>query len=55
VCADVLRSTLTGLDNRATSLDFARLGALSVKVGASGTLRFDEFESRRQDYMGPLP
>jgi hypothetical protein len=51
----VLRSTLTGLDNSVSSLDFARLGALSVKVGASGGLRWDEFESRRQNYMGPLP
>jgi uncharacterized repeat protein (TIGR01451 family) len=51
----VLRSTLTGLDNSISSVDFARLGALSVKVGATGVLRWDEFESRRQNYMGPLP
>ena len=51
----VLRSTLTDLDNSVSSVDFARMGALSVKVGATGTLRFDEFESRRQNYMGPLP
>jgi hypothetical protein len=42
-------------DNSISALDFARLGALSVKVGADGTLRWDEFESRRQNYMGPLP
>lgn len=51
----VLRSTLTGLDNSVSSVDFARMGALSVKVGATGTLRFDEFESRRLNYIGPLP
>jgi hypothetical protein len=29
------------------------MGALSVKPGASGTLYWDEFESRRDDYIGP--
>jgi hypothetical protein len=48
-------STLAGLDNGAGAVDFARLGALSVKQGASGVLRFDEFESRRETYIGPLP
>lgn len=28
-------------------LDFVGLGALRVKVGANGTLQWDEFESRR--------
>jgi hypothetical protein len=30
-----------------------RLGALSVKAGASGTLLWDEFVSRRRSYIGP--
>jgi hypothetical protein len=30
-----------------------RLGALSVKPGATGTLFWDEFESRRLTYIGP--
>jgi hypothetical protein len=46
---------LTGLDNSLAEVDFARLGALSVKTGATGTLFFDEFESRRQSYVGLLP
>jgi hypothetical protein len=43
----------TGLDNSASGVDFVRLGALSVKDGASGTLSWDEFESRRSSYIGP--
>jgi hypothetical protein len=31
-------------------IDFARLGAMSAKRGASGTLYLDEFESRRIDF-----
>jgi hypothetical protein len=46
---------LTGLDNSLAEVDFARLGALSVKPGASGTLYFDQFHSRRQSYIGLLP
>jgi hypothetical protein len=42
-----------GLDNRISSVDFARLGALSVKAGANGTMYWDEFESRRVTYIGP--
>jgi hypothetical protein len=46
-------ATLTGLDNDERSIDFVRLGAVSVKAGASGTLLFDEFVSRRRTYIGP--
>jgi hypothetical protein len=46
-------ATLTGLDNSISSVDFARLGALSVKTGANGTMYWDEFESRRASYTGP--
>jgi hypothetical protein len=45
-------ATLTGLDN-SDGVDFVRLGALSLKSGASGTLFWDEFESRRESYIGP--
>jgi hypothetical protein len=34
-------------------VDFVRLGALSVKTAASGTLYWDEFESRRASFIGP--
>jgi hypothetical protein len=44
---------LSGLDNDERAVDFVRLGALSVKAGAAGTLSFDEFESRRGSYIGP--
>jgi len=50
---DTLVSTLTGLQNHVSSVDFVRLGALSVKTGASGRLSFDDFESRRSSYIGP--
>jgi hypothetical protein len=40
-------STLPGLDNNASGIDFVRLGALSVKATATGTLFWDGFESRR--------
>jgi hypothetical protein len=46
-------ATLAGIDNDLSSIDFARLGALAVKTGAAGTLFFDQFESRRRNYVGP--
>jgi ELWxxDGT repeat protein len=48
-------SILSGLDNSAGLVDFARLGAMTVKPGANGTLYFDEFESRRERYIGYIP
>jgi hypothetical protein len=38
----------------ASNIDSVRLGALAVKTGAAGTLYFDEFESRRQGFIGDL-
>jgi hypothetical protein len=46
-------ATLGGLDNHASAVDFARLGALSVKATATGTLYWDAFDSRRASYIGP--
>jgi len=46
-------STLTSLDNDSIPVDFARMGALSIKTGAAGTLFYDQFESRRQRFIGP--
>jgi hypothetical protein len=34
---------------------YVRMGALGLKTGAHGTVQFDEFESRRTTYVGPLP
>ena len=48
-------STLAALDNDTAAVDFVRLGAMTVKPGASGTLYFDDFESRRARYIGSLP
>jgi hypothetical protein len=45
--------TVTGLDNDERAVDFVRMGAISVKDGAGGTLFFDEFVSRRLAYIGP--
>jgi hypothetical protein len=47
--------SVSGLANGAAGVDFVRLGALSLKQGAFGTLRWDDFESRRQSYIGPRP
>ena len=44
---------LSGLDNGAGGVDFVRLGALSVKSGASGSMYFDQFDSRREGSIGP--
>jgi hypothetical protein len=46
-------ATLSNLDNSLSAVDFVRLGALSVKSGAAGTMYWDEFESRRGSYIGP--
>jgi hypothetical protein len=51
----VSMNQLTGLDNSLGEVDFARMGALSVKEGAGGTMYWDEFESRRGSYIGLLP
>jgi hypothetical protein len=44
---------LTGLQNHAHAVEYVRLGAMVIKPGASGTLYFDRFESRRETYIGP--
>lgn len=48
-------AVLTGLDNDASTIDYARMGPLSLKTGASGMPYLDEFESRRALAIGPLP
>ena len=49
----IAQASMTTLDNDVSAVDFVRMGALSVKSGASGTLFFDEFESRRETMVGP--
>jgi hypothetical protein len=43
----VPQAVITGLDNSLARVDLGRLGALSVKSGAAGTLYWDEFDSWR--------
>jgi ELWxxDGT repeat protein len=50
---DLLAGTIGGVDNDTGVIDFVRLGAMTVKPGAGGTLLFDRFESRRRRYIGP--
>jgi subtilisin-like proprotein convertase family protein len=46
-------ATVGGLDNDTTGVDLARLGPQNLQSGASGTLFFDRFESRRTTPIGP--
>jgi hypothetical protein len=45
--------TLIDLDTDLGQVDQGRMGVLSVKTGAAGTLHFDQFESRRLNPIGP--
>jgi len=49
---DTPMSTLTGLDNDLSPVELVRMGAFSIKTGAAGTMFFDQFESRRQAFIG---
>jgi hypothetical protein len=53
VSVDGVTLSLDSLDNDLANVDFVRMGALSVKAGATGTMYWDEFESRRQGAIGP--
>lgn len=45
---------LTGLDNDASSINYARWGAVEgADPGTSGTFRLDDFASQRTGYIGP--
>jgi hypothetical protein len=51
---EAIVSTLSGFDNDAGGgVEFARLGLMVVKSGAFGAAYLDQFESRRQRYIGP--
>jgi hypothetical protein len=41
------------VDNDGLRLEQVRLGPTGVDTGTRGTTFFDEFESRRTDYIGP--
>ena len=44
---------LDALDNDLRALAFIRMGAMTLKDGATGTLYFDQFEARRLLPIGP--
>ena len=50
---NVIQTTLTGLDTDLTTIEYVRMGAMSVKSAAAGTLYFDQFEARRDRIIGP--
>jgi hypothetical protein len=47
------QTVLAGLDNSLARVDLGRLGALSVKTAANGTIYWDEFESWRTGFPAP--
>lgn len=50
----VQQSNLTGINNSAYRLETVRLGAPNMTItGTSGSFYIDNFESRRQTYIGP--
>jgi hypothetical protein len=48
------QANLTGIDNDTRRVDRVRLGAIyGIDTGTRGTYYFDDFVSRRQNYIGP--
>ena len=47
-----LRYVAPNIDNSLSAVDFVRMGAITVKPGASGTLYLDHFRSRRASALG---
>jgi ELWxxDGT repeat protein len=45
-------SALNGLQTHGYTVQAVQLGAMALKPGANGTLYFDDFESRRERYIG---
>jgi hypothetical protein len=43
----------TALASSISGVDLVRLGALTLKTGANGTIYLDEFDSRRSFAIGP--
>lgn len=52
---NVSKGALTTLNTNGLGVDLGRLGLINPSPGAAGTLFLDEFESRRQTYIGALP
>jgi len=49
-----LKATITGLDNAGSTVDSVCLGVMNVSGGTSGTLHFDDYDSRRFSAPGLL-
>ncbi len=49
------QGTIPSMANETLGVDLARLGLIEPLLGNAGTLYLDEFESRRQTYIGSLP
>jgi hypothetical protein len=47
-------SVLTGLVTNGYGADFCRLGIIQPLASSNTTIVYDEFESRRQTYIGPI-
>jgi hypothetical protein len=47
-------ATISNIANGSQGVDTTWMGTINIKPNASGTLYFDEFESRRQTYIGPV-
>lgn len=47
-------SVLTGLVTNGYGADFCRLGIIQPLASSGTTILYDEFESRRQTYIGPI-
>jgi hypothetical protein len=48
-------ATLPDVQNNLSTIGRVRLGAMVLKPGATGTLLFDEFVSKRMGGIAPLP
>jgi len=52
---ETLVDTISSIDNDTRTVDYLLLGATgSIDSGTSGTIFFDEFESTRENYIGPV-
>jgi len=51
---DVQKQSITFIDNDTRTITDIRLGAQGIETGISGTIYFDDFESRRFSYIGTL-
>ena len=51
---DTEKETLSSVDNDTYAIDSVRMGAMGVDASTSGSVYFDDFESKRYTYIGLL-